>query len=117
MIHRMKLQKKEFDNIKYNSKIIEVRLNDEKRKKINVGDKIIFHNVLLLEESISVKVEGIFKFSTFKEVYMRFSNKDFGYPGLDINEMLKNIYGIYDEEKEKEYGIIAIKFVIEKNMV
>lgn len=117
MVHEMRLNDMEFSNIKYNNKIIEVRLNDEKRKKINVGDKIIFYKAQLLDEAVSVKVEEIFKFSAFKEVYMNFSNEDFGYKGVNINEMLKNIYSIYDEEREKKYGVIAIKFTIEKNMV
>lgn len=117
MIHKMKLKEVEFNNIKYNGKIIEVRLNDEKRKRIKVGDEIIFYKVPLLEESILVKVEKIFKFSTFKEVYMKFSDRDFGYQNLSISEMLKSIYTIYDEKTEERYGVIAIKFIIKKKVV
>lgn len=117
MIHEMKLKEKEFNNIKYNGKVIEVRLNDEKRKRINQGDEIIFYKVPLLKETILVEVKEIFKCSTFQQVYMKFSSDDFGYKDLNISEMLKNIYNIYDKKQEKEYGVIAIKFTIKKNMV
>ena len=33
-----------FNQIKEGSKVIEVRLNDEKRQNIKVGDKIVFTN-------------------------------------------------------------------------
>ena len=42
MTHEMKLQPKYFDYILNGTKRIEIRLNDEKRKKIKLGDKIKF---------------------------------------------------------------------------
>lgn len=42
MTHEMKLQPKYFDYILNGTKRIEIRLNDEKRKKIKLGDKINF---------------------------------------------------------------------------
>ena len=42
MTHEMKLQPKNFDYILNGTKRIEIRLNDEKRKKIKLGDKIKF---------------------------------------------------------------------------
>ena len=39
--HNMKLMTKYFDYIKFGSKRIELRLNDEKRKNIKIGDEII----------------------------------------------------------------------------
>ena len=40
MLHEMKLQDQYFDMVKSGAKIYEGRLNDEKRKLINVGDVI-----------------------------------------------------------------------------
>lgn len=45
MIHYMKLQNNPFIKIKNKTKTIEMRLNDEKRKKINIGDNIEFTNI------------------------------------------------------------------------
>ena len=45
MIHNMKLVDFAFNAIKNKEKDIELRLNDEKRSLINVGDTIIFTNI------------------------------------------------------------------------
>ena len=42
MIHRMNLDSNPFEMIKNGTKTIELRLNDDKRRKIKVGDYIIF---------------------------------------------------------------------------
>lgn len=44
-IHRMKLNNKPFTMIKNGRKNIELRLYDEKRRKLNIGDEIIFENL------------------------------------------------------------------------
>lgn len=45
MIHEMKLNDNAFNNIKKGLKKFELRLYDDKRKNINIGDTIIFHNL------------------------------------------------------------------------
>ena len=42
MLHKMKLRPKYFDCIKNGTKRIELRLNDEKRSIIQLGDEIEF---------------------------------------------------------------------------
>lgn len=44
MIHKMNLQNGPYNSIKNGDKDIELRLYDEKRRKINVGDIIEFNN-------------------------------------------------------------------------
>ncbi len=44
MRHEMKLNNSPFVSIKNKTKTIELRLNDDKRQKINVGDEIEFIN-------------------------------------------------------------------------
>lgn len=117
MVHSMKLKPEQYDNIKYNNKIMEVRLNDKKRKEINVGDKIKFYKLPELSEFIIVKVENIFTFLTFKELYNKFPSAHFGYGNLDISEALSTIYSIYSPIQEEENGVIAIIFQIEYEII
>ena len=42
MEYKMGLQEKYFNDIKYGTKKIEIRLNDEKRKLLNIGDTLYF---------------------------------------------------------------------------
>ncbi|GIM29836.1 isomerase [Clostridium polyendosporum] len=112
MLHQMKLKQEEFDNIKYHNKIVEVRLNDEKRKKINAGDKIIFYKIPELKDTILVYVEKIYVFPTFKELYYKFPSSYFGYGDLNIEEIINKIYSIYSPEQEEEHGVVAIMFKV-----
>ena len=60
-VHNMKLYQSPFDNISNGSKTIELRLNDEKRQKINVGDIIEFHNYNDDSKIIKTKVKALHK--------------------------------------------------------
>jgi len=53
-IHYMKLQPKPFAKIKEGTKTLELRLNDEKRQSITVGDTIIFSLMSSQEEADTV---------------------------------------------------------------
>jgi ASC-1-like (ASCH) protein len=54
-IHKMKLTTEPFDKIKSGSKIIEVRLFDEKRKDINLGDEIVLYDSLKKQKNCVLK--------------------------------------------------------------
>ena len=45
MIHEMKLNKEPFEKIRDGKKTIELRLNDEKRQRVRVGDSIVFRSL------------------------------------------------------------------------
>ena len=53
MIHEMKLREVYFNLIKEGKKIYEIRLNDEKRQQIDVGDYIVFQNQSNTNECIT----------------------------------------------------------------
>ena len=59
MLHQMKLQPKYFDYIQNGTKRIELRLNDEKRSIIQLGDEIEFLKEPELKNTMKVKVSGL----------------------------------------------------------
>jgi len=61
MKHEMKLHDDPFQLIKLGTKTIELRLLDEKRSLINIGDSIEFTN-RLTNEKIIVMVKGLHKY-------------------------------------------------------
>ena len=68
MTHYMNLVPSAFAKIANGSKTIELRLNDEKRQRINVGDKIIF-NLSSTYDIIIAHVKNLYKFSDFEGLY------------------------------------------------
>lgn len=107
MIHKMKLQSAPFNNIKNGTKSIEMRLYDEKRQLLNLDDIIEFTN-MQTNETINCKVEGLIKFSSFKELYSTFDKKVLGYKE---NEQAnpEDMCKYYSIEDQSKYGILAIK--------
>lgn len=64
MFHYMNFVPSAFAKIADGSKTIELRLNDEKRQRINVGDTVVF-NCSSTNDIITSQVSGSYKFSDF----------------------------------------------------
>lgn len=104
----MGLYETPFHSIKSGKKKVEVRLNDEKRRKIRIGDRIKFTKLPGSDEILTVEVMELRKFPTFKEMYESIPASDFDAVGGSIEEMVERTYRIYSPEKEKEWGTLAI---------
>ena len=66
MRHTMKLQTKPFESIANGSKTIELRLYDEKRQQVKVGDEIEFTEG---KRRILTSVIALHRFPSFAELY------------------------------------------------
>ncbi len=113
MTHYMNLHSKPFENIKNKLKTIELRLNDEKRSLINIGDIIVFSKTSNDSEKITTKVIRIHKFSSFTELYNALPLDQCGYlpheiPTASPEDM--NVY--YSIEKQKQYGVVGIEIQV-----
>ena len=107
----MKLNERPFELVKSGKKQIEIRLNDEKRSQIEVGDIIVFSKLPDLQENIEVEVLELLKYPTFKELVENCDLSDFGYSNDDYtkDEFVELIYAIYTKEQEEKYGILGIR--------
>ena len=109
MKHRMRLNRVHFFKIKDGSKVIEVRLFDENRQKVRIGDKIEFSIIDSPEEKLLVSVFGLSRFNNFKDLFSSFDYKKFGHSnGITVEQQVKNEYNCYTVEKEIAYGVLGI---------
>ena len=106
----MKLKESPFERIKDGTKTIEFRLYDEKRRKIQIGDKIEFSKLPELQERIIVEVLDIYKDITFEELFKKVLNNE-----KEIKRKTKSMEQYYSHEQEKEYGVVGIKIKLLKN--
>ena len=106
-VHEMRLHNSPFKLIKNGSKTIELRLNDEKRKLIKVGDIIRFTNRVTLEE-LDAEVINLYSYPSFEELYKYFDKVSMGY---DANEVANpnDMEQYYTKENQEKYGVIAIE--------
>ena len=107
MKHEMKLNNEPFECIKNGTKTIELRINDEKRKLLTVGDYIEFTN-RITNEKLLVEVIDLFKYNSFEELYKHFNKIEMGY---SINEEAnpKDMENYYSKEEQEKYGVLGIK--------
>lgn len=108
MIHTMGLYKEPMESIKSGRKTIEVRLNDEKRRKIKVGDIIEFIKVPEENDTLRVLVLELNKYDTFKDMYEAIPFMEFDCEGWTMDEMIEGTYEIYSPDQEKQWGALAI---------
>ena len=106
-IHEMKLQNEPFIAIKNGMKTIEMRLYDEKRQKINIGDEIVFTNILT-GEKLEVIIEEMHLYSSFKDLYNHFSKIELGYKENERADY-KDMKKYYSELEETKYGVVGIR--------
>ena len=108
-IHEMKLQPKFFDFIKSGTKRIELRLYDEKRRNIELGDKIIFKKEPKLEEVVETTVVGLLRYKSFKELFEDFDMSLLADKSMTKGELLEVLKEFYTVEKQEKYGVLGIK--------
>lgn len=107
--HNMKLNPVPFNMIANGQKTIELRLFDEKRKNIKIGDTIIFTNIKT-SETLNVKVINLYKFNNFDELYKNLPLLKCGYTKENINEASPDDMNKYYSKKEQEkFGVLGIE--------
>ena len=111
MEHILKLQPKYFEYIKNGTKRIELRLYDEKRQSIQIGDEIEFSKLPELQEKLLVKVIDLYREDSFEKLFKKlFVGED----EKTIKEKAETMHRFYTPEQEKEYGVVGIKIEVIK---
>lgn len=78
----MRLYSEPFEKIKFGEKKMEIRLNDEKRRRVNVGDIIVFSKLPDFFDKIMVKVVGrteVDSYPNMDKYYSRERQKKLGF--------------------------------------
>ena len=110
MRHEMKLQPDYFNYIKYGTKRIEIRLFDEKRQQIKIGDTIKFLKEPMLDEELIVKVIGLLKYNNFKNMFNDFDISILADESMTKDELINVLEKFYSKEKQLQYGVLGIRF-------
>lgn len=108
MLHELRLNIEPFNSIKSGTKTVEMRLYDEKRKRIKIGDKINFLLRSDMSKSIMVEVVGLRAFNNFAELYKSYNKIELGYKEDEIADP-KDMQKYYSLKEQKLYGVVAIK--------
>ena len=110
MIHKMNLWNESFQKIKNKTKTIEMRLCDEKRSKISIGDVIEFTNTKN-NEILECIVSNLYKYENFEQLYENHNKIEIGYSDGDIADP-KDMLTYYSLEIINKYGVLGIEIKI-----
>ena len=103
----LRLNKKPFDSIKKGEKTVEMRLYDEKRQQINIGDYIIFKLRDNEEEQIKTVVQDVDVYLNFEELYKNYNKVSLGYQENE-DASYKDMEEYYSLDEQAKYGVVAI---------
>ena len=109
MHHEMSLRPGPFAKIADGSKRYELRLHDEKRRLITIGDTITF-TCTADERTVEVRVTALLPFATFAELYAALPLTECGYTVVSAKDAdPRDMETYYPPEKQAQYGVLAIK--------
>ena len=103
-----------FDIVKAGDKDVEARLYDEKRKKLNIGDTLVFLRRPLEDETITAEVIDLVRYKTFEELVENYDMKRLYLDGYTKEMYLNEMSRFYTKEDQEEDGVLAIVFKVTK---
>ncbi|HAB66495.1 MAG TPA: hypothetical protein DCE23_03910 [Firmicutes bacterium] len=103
-----------FEIVKKGIKDIEVRINDEKRRKLHIGDTLIFLKRPLEDEEIRATVTGLEYYNNFSELVDNYDMKRLYLENYTKEMYLNEMKRFYTDEEQLENGVVAIIFRKEK---
>jgi len=88
------------------------RLFDEKRRKIEISDVIIFNKLNDETETVKVRVKALLRFESFRDSFKIIPKQLMGHEGLILEQQVSRMRNHYSEEEEKKYGVLGIWFEV-----
>ena len=110
MKHTMKLNDAPYAMIKSGRKTIELRLYDEKRQAIAVGDEIEFCHRADPTAALLCRVVALHRFASFEELYKMLPLIKCGYTVEKVAAAsAADMELYYSKEEQAAYGVIGIE--------
>ncbi len=109
--HIMHLAREPYEAVLEGRKRVEVRLYDEKRKRVRLGDMVIFRP-LEGDGEVCVRVTGLLRFRSFKELFEVVSGQVLISGELPVDEKVRRMRKYYTVEEEERHGVLGIAFEV-----
>lgn len=99
-----------FDIVNDGIKNVEIRVNDEKRRKLKIGDKLLFLKRPDDVEKIYAVVKNLVYFNNFSEVVDKYPMERLYLSDISKDEYISLMKKFYNDEEVAKYGVVAIEF-------
>ena len=109
-IHLMRLNPVPFGLIREGRKSVELRLYDEKRRRIQAGDVIRFESTDDDTDVLFARVTGMRFFASFDELYAALPLTACGYAPEELKTASpRDMDTYYAPEEQKKWGVVGIE--------
>jgi len=110
MIHEMRLNRDPFEKIRSGRKTVELRLNDEKRRRLNVGDEIEFLE-RDMDQRFRVRITALHRAPSFVALLSGpVTATAAGYdPAWTPQQVSDAMHRYYAAEEEAKDGVVGIE--------
>ena len=113
--HTLNLSPSPFERIQSGRKTIEMRLYDEKRSQIKVGDTLVFVHTEDSTRTLTATVRALHRFSDFAALYAALPLEKCGYLPEEIaTASPANMDVYYSVERQAQYGVVGIEIALLK---
>ena len=99
-----------FDIVLSGTKNIECRVNDEKRRKLKIGDTLTFLRRPDDIDKIDTIIEDLVYFDTFEQLVDNYNIEQIYLKDYTKEDFINLIKRFYSDEEISKYGVVAIKF-------
>lgn len=99
-----------FDIVSSGSKDVEIRLNDDKRRKLSIDDTLVFLKRPDDKEEIKATVTNLVYFNNFLEVVDNYDMKRIYLDNTSKEDYINLMKRFYNDEDVSKYGVVAIEF-------
>jgi len=113
MVVDMKLDLIPFNLLLSEEKKVELRLFDAKRRRLDIGDYIIFHcgnRANGAENVLAAQVTALYRYATFEDLFSELSPADCGLaPDISPEAAAQYMLRYYSPEEVTAYGVLGIR--------
>ena len=106
-MHTMKIQTKYYKLLKDGVKTIELRLYDEKRQQLHIGDMIQFSDLSNPDDSFVAQVTKLHRAPNFESLCEIIQPTQAGFS--NVQELIQTMEQFYPSAKQHQYGVIGIE--------
>ncbi len=115
MKHNMRLINEAYNNVINGTKRVEIRLLDEKRSKLKIGDTITFTNYDDSSKSFDTEIINLLVFNDINEVLSNYDISLLLSKSTKKEDLINIFNSIYSIEERNKYKIICIEFKIKND--
>lgn len=106
-MHQMKVQTKYYNLLKSGKKVIELRLFDEKRQKIKIGDEILLSDSSNTNDSFVARVINLHRSESFDKLCQIITPAQAGFTSKE--ELITALQEFYTPDSQQKYGVLGIE--------